>query len=105
MPNLTPSTSTVRDDLSLIAVQGPNAQAKAATLFTEEQRKAVEGMKPFFGVQAGDLFIATTGYTGEAGYEIALPMKKRPISGARWWKLALSHVAWARVTRCVWKRA
>jgi glycine cleavage system aminomethyltransferase T len=27
-------------------------------------------MKPFFGVQAGDLFIATTGYTGEAGYEI-----------------------------------
>ncbi|VTN60286.1 glycine cleavage system aminomethyltransferase T [Klebsiella pneumoniae] len=26
-------------------------------------------MKPFFGVQAGDLFIATTGYTGEAGYE------------------------------------
>ncbi len=30
-------------------------------------------MKPFFGVQAGDLFIATTGYTGEAGYEIAMP--------------------------------
>ncbi|WP_435927773.1 glycine cleavage system aminomethyltransferase GcvT [Dryocola sp. BD613] len=68
--------ATVRDDLSLIAVQGPNAQAKAATLFTDEQRKAVEGMKPFFGVQAGDLFIATTGYTGEAGYEIAMPNEK-----------------------------
>lgn len=68
---------TVRDDLSMIAVQGPNAQAKAATLFNDAQRQAVEGMKPFFGVQAGDLFIATTGYTGEAGYEIALPMKKR----------------------------
>ncbi len=67
---------TVRDDLSLIAVQGPHAQAKAATLFTDEQRKAVEGMKPFFGVQAGDLFIATTGYTGEAGYEIAMPNEK-----------------------------
>ena len=64
---------TVRDDLSLIAVQGPNAQAKAGTLFSDEQRHAVEGMKPFFGVQAGDFFIATTGYTGEAGYEIALP--------------------------------
>ena len=64
---------TVRDDLSLIAVQGPNAQAKAGTLFTDEQRHTVEGMKPFFGVQAGDFFIATTGYTGEAGYEIALP--------------------------------
>ncbi len=67
---------TVRDDLSLIAVQGPGAQAKAAQLFTEEQRKAVAGMKPFFGVQAGDLFIATTGYTGEAGYEIAMPNEK-----------------------------
>ncbi|EBF9515338.1 glycine cleavage system aminomethyltransferase GcvT [Salmonella enterica subsp. enterica serovar Nijmegen] len=67
---------TVRDDLSLIAVQGPNAQEKAATLFTDQQRHAVEGMKPFFGVQAGDLFIATTGYTGEAGYEIAMPNEK-----------------------------
>jgi len=67
---------TVRDDLSLIAVQGPNAQAKAASLFSDEQRKASEGMKPFFGVQAGDLFIATTGYTGEAGYEIAMPSEK-----------------------------
>ncbi len=64
---------TLRDDLALIAVQGPNAKQKAAALFSEAQRQAVAGMKPFFGVQAGDLFIATTGYTGEAGYEIALP--------------------------------
>ncbi|WP_312817183.1 glycine cleavage system aminomethyltransferase GcvT [Atlantibacter subterraneus] len=67
---------TVRDDLALIAVQGPQAKQKAATLFTDEQRQAVDGMKPFFGVQAGDLFIATTGYTGEAGYEIAMPAEK-----------------------------
>lgn len=64
----------VRDDLALIAVQGPQAKAKAATLFSAEQQQAVAGMKPFFGVQSGDLFIATTGYTGEAGYEIALPV-------------------------------
>jgi aminomethyltransferase len=64
---------TERDDLALIAVQGPNAQQKAQTLFNDSQRAAVAGMKPFFGVQADDLFIATTGYTGEAGYEIALP--------------------------------
>ena len=64
---------TERRDLALIAVQGPQAQAKAQTLLNETQREAVAGMKPFFGVQAGDLFIATTGYTGEAGYEIALP--------------------------------
>jgi len=64
---------TVRDDLALIAVQGPEAQAKVRTLFTPAQLAAVAGMKPFFGVQSEDLFIATTGYTGEAGYEIALP--------------------------------
>jgi aminomethyltransferase len=67
---------TVRDDLALIAVQGPQAKEKAGTLFSEAQRQAVNGMKPFFGVQADDLFIATTGYTGEAGYEIALPNEK-----------------------------
>ena len=67
---------TVRDDLALVAVQGPQAKEKAETLFTAEQKQAVAGMKPFFGVQAGDLFIATTGYTGEAGYEIAMPNEK-----------------------------
>ncbi|MDC9596664.1 glycine cleavage system aminomethyltransferase GcvT [Xenorhabdus anantnagensis] len=67
---------TVRDDLALIAVQGPNAQAKVQSLLSDEQKQAVIGMKPFFGVQSGNLFIATTGYTGEAGYEIALPKEQ-----------------------------
>lgn len=62
-----------RDDLALIAVQGPLAQEKVQALLSETQRQQVSGMKPFFGVQADDFFIATTGYTGEAGYEIALP--------------------------------
>ena len=57
----------------MIAVQGPQAKAKVAELLTPEQIVAVEGMKPFFGVQVGDLFIATTGYTGEDGYEIIVP--------------------------------
>ena len=57
----------------MIAVQGPQAKAKVATLLSAEQTASVEGMKPFFSAQAGDLFIATTGYTGENGYEIALP--------------------------------
>jgi len=64
---------TERPEFAMIAVQGPNAKAKVATLLTAEQQAAVAGMKPFFGVQTGDLFIATTGYTGEDGYEIALP--------------------------------
>lgn len=58
---------------AMIAVQGPNAKEKAATLFSEAQKEAVVGMKPFYGVQAEDLFIATTGYTGETGYEIMVP--------------------------------
>ena len=65
-------TVTEQPDWAMIAVQGPNAIAKVGTLLNDEQKAAVEGMKPFFGVQAGDLFIATTGYTGEAGYEIML---------------------------------
>ncbi|MCW3171467.1 glycine cleavage system aminomethyltransferase GcvT [Shewanella subflava] len=66
-------TITERPELAMIAVQGPNAKAKAAKVFNAEQNAAVEGMKPFFGVQSGSLFIATTGYTGEAGYEIIVP--------------------------------
>ncbi|MDW8845597.1 glycine cleavage system aminomethyltransferase GcvT [Erwinia sp. MMLR14_017] len=76
---------TPRDDLALIAVQGPQAQEKARTLFDEAQREAVAGMKPFFGMQAGELFIATTGYTGEAGYEIALPNEQ----AAEFWQKLL----------------
>jgi aminomethyltransferase len=66
-------TITERDEFAMIAVQGPNAQAKAQSLFSAAQKEAVADMKPFFGVQAEDLFIATTGYTGEAGYEIMVP--------------------------------
>jgi aminomethyltransferase len=66
-------TVTERPEFAMIAVQGPNAKAKVATLLSDEQKTAVTGMKPFFGVQAGNLFIATTGYTGEDGYEISMP--------------------------------
>jgi aminomethyltransferase len=65
-----------RDEFAMIAVQGPNAKVKAGQLFSAAQKEAVEGMKPFFGVQAEDLFIATTGYTGEAGYEIMVPSER-----------------------------
>lgn len=61
---------TERPELAMVAVQGPNAKEKVHSILSQEQVAAVADMKPFFGVQAGDLFIATTGYTGEAGYEI-----------------------------------
>ncbi|MBL0711718.1 MAG: glycine cleavage system aminomethyltransferase GcvT [Colwellia sp.] len=64
---------TERPEFGMIAVQGPQAKAKVATLLTLEQNAAIEGMKPFFGIQVDNLFIATTGYTGEEGYEIIVP--------------------------------
>jgi len=69
-------TITERPEFGMIAVQGPQAKAKVATLLNANQNQAVEGMKPFFGVQADDLFIATTGYTGENGYEIVVPQEQ-----------------------------
>ncbi|MEH0833259.1 glycine cleavage system aminomethyltransferase GcvT [Pectobacterium cacticida] len=67
-----------RQDLSLVAVQGPLAQEKVRNLLkemglSEADVATLASMKPFFGTQMGDFFVATTGYTGEAGYEIALP--------------------------------
>lgn len=62
-------------------------------------------MKPFFGVQIGDLFIATTGYTGEAGYEITMPEEQ---AAGFWQQLLAAGIKSAglgRVTPCVWKRA
>lgn len=65
-------TVTERPELAMIAVQGPNAIAKTQQLLSPEQVAQLDGMKPFFGKQVDDLFIATTGYTGEAGYEIVV---------------------------------
>ncbi len=66
-------TLTERDDLAMIAVQGPNAREKANSTLSEEQAQQVSALKPFFGVQLGDSFYARTGYTGEDGYEIMVP--------------------------------
>ena len=62
-----------RDELAMIAVQGPKARELAATVLTDEWREQALALKPFFGLEAGDLFIARTGYTGEDGWEIVMP--------------------------------
>ncbi len=65
-----------RDDLAMIAVQGPNAREKLlATLDTDSATK-ISTLKPFFGLQLADTFFARTGYTGEDGFEIMLPNEK-----------------------------
>jgi len=62
-----------RPGLAMIAVQGPEARDRAAAIIDDEWRAAALALKPFYGLEAGDLFIARTGYTGEDGWEIMLP--------------------------------
>ncbi|HEX4883842.1 MAG TPA: glycine cleavage system aminomethyltransferase GcvT [Casimicrobiaceae bacterium] len=61
-----------RDDLAMIAVQGPAARAKVWQAFpgTEGPTSA---LKPFSAASVGERFIARTGYTGEDGFEIVMP--------------------------------
>jgi len=63
---------TPRRDLAMIAVQGPNAREKTWQA-QPQSRPASANISQFFAVQAGDFFIARTGYTGEDGFEISLP--------------------------------
>ncbi len=64
---------TERADLSMIAVQGPNARAKVQSLLTPEVREKAARIGKFVAVEGDGLFIARTGYTGEDGYEIIVP--------------------------------
>ncbi|MGK0270279.1 MAG: aminomethyltransferase [Cocleimonas sp.] len=62
-----------RDDLAMIAVQGPNAREKVHSTLSEDDASQVSKLAPFYGSQINDIFFARTGYTGEDGYEIILP--------------------------------
>ena len=62
-----------RDDLAMIAVQGPEARALAAPLLPADCREAALALRPFFAAECGDWFVGRTGYTGEDGFEIILP--------------------------------
>ena len=66
-------TIAERDDLSMIAVQGPKAREKAISLLSREAAEKVGALKPFFGTAIDDGFYARTGYTGEDGFEIMTP--------------------------------
>jgi aminomethyltransferase len=73
-------TLTPRRDLAMIAVQGPNARAKFWQV-RPAARAATEALAAFFAAEAGDLFVARTGYTGEDGFEVMLPAEQ----AARLW--------------------
>ncbi|MHA7268404.1 glycine cleavage system aminomethyltransferase GcvT [Arthrobacter sp. HLT1-20] len=71
----------VSSETSLIAVQGPNAEAILLTLVPAEQHALVTELKYYAAVDVPfnvngtvqELLLARTGYTGEDGFEIYIP--------------------------------
>jgi glycine cleavage system T protein (aminomethyltransferase) len=66
-----------RRDLAMIAVQGPNARQRVWEAMPGLEDVSAS-MPPFNAVEVGEMFVARTGYTGEDGFEIMLPVKAVP---------------------------
>ena len=66
-------TVALREDLAMIAVQGPNARKKTLPLLVPAHRVAALELAPFCAAACDTWFIARTGYTGEDGFEVMLP--------------------------------
>ena len=62
-----------RDDLGILAVQGPQTREKVAKHLPAGLREAALVLKAFQSVHAAPWFVATTGYTGEDGFEFIVP--------------------------------
>lgn len=77
------------NNLAIIAVQGPQARAKVWQVLPQV-KAATEGLKAFFAAEVDQYFIASTGYTGEDGFEIMLPADQ---AEALWNKLHAAGVA------------
>ena len=62
-----------RDDLGILAVQGPQARTKVLALLFPDLAQAAAALAPFNAAWGGEHFIGRTGYTGEDGFELILP--------------------------------
>ena len=80
---------SARRDLAMIAIQGPNARPRTWQALPE-LRAGSEALTVFSGAQIGDIFVGRTGYTGEDGFEIALPAER---AAAVWAALQAAGVA------------
>jgi aminomethyltransferase len=65
-----------RADLAMVAVQGPNARSKVLSLLSPIAAERAQALGKFMACDADDLFVARTGYTGEDGFEIMVPMER-----------------------------
>jgi aminomethyltransferase len=78
-----------RVDFALLALQGRTARA---ILTSALNNAAITGLKPFCIASWGDYTIATTGYTGEDGFEILLPGDKAPAFWAQLLDLGVTPI-------------
>ena len=62
-----------RADLAILAVQGPLAREKTASLLNAAHRETALRIPRFCAAAVDSWFLARTGYTGEDGFEIMLP--------------------------------
>ena len=62
-----------RPELSMLAVQGPEAVDKLKSILSPAELDAISTLTPFECVDVGNWFFARTGYTGEDGFEIIVP--------------------------------
>lgn len=81
-------TITSRRDLAIIAVQGPQAQAKVWAALPGSEAVAAP-LKYFQAARMGEVMLCNTGYTGESGYELIFPA---PRAAEIWEALAAAGV-------------
>jgi aminomethyltransferase len=67
-----------RDDLAIIAVQGPLAREKVKPLLSADLQESAMELKPFNAAWNDEVFVGRTGYTGEDGFEVILPEQQAP---------------------------
>ncbi|NIP73437.1 MAG: glycine cleavage system aminomethyltransferase GcvT [Gammaproteobacteria bacterium] len=62
-----------RQDLAMIAVQGPEALRAVEAAVRPADGEALRSLRPFNATRLDELFVARTGYTGEDGFETMVP--------------------------------
>lgn len=67
-----------RGELAMLAVQGPEARTRFASLLDPAAAQSALALAVFYGALHGRWFIARTGYTGEDGFEVMLPGEEAP---------------------------
>ncbi len=65
-----------RDDLGILAVQGPQARVMVAPHLPAALAERVLALQPFSAAWDDEYFVGRTGYTGEDGFELILPHEK-----------------------------